>query len=279
LPDANIYSPSYKTPTTTQAPLASKEDISRLEWNVFDGYFVPTGSDVQNYVLERKGRDKCRETCQDRKDCVAFAVRKSDGLCSLKTEFSLKEDKDWLTEHKQFLRNISDNFFASAGLTVRRKKDLETLTSQHKGSLMISTDYFREAVAGDDITKSLGTLTEVEGDLVINNLPSNINHLKFLSNLTSVGGVLEISNNDYLCSIDLPALQHVGDILTVTMNNNPCLQALGTIGIPAGVWVGNLLQISHNGHLSSSSVKAVVNKITNINPEVEVYVDEIGISL
>jgi len=190
--------------------------------------------------MDRVGRDKCREMCEKRKDCAAFTVRKSDGFCSLKTEFSLKEDKDWITEHKQFLRKISDNFFSSGGLTIRRKKDLEKIASQQKESLMISTDFFREPISGDDIVKALSVLTEVDGDLVLMNLPPEINHINFLPSLTTVTGVLDISNNDYICSLELPALQRVGDILTLTMNNNPCFRQLGTIGTSAGVWVGNM---------------------------------------
>jgi hypothetical protein len=277
--DVNIYNPAYKGPTPTEVPMATKEDNLRLEWNVFDGYFIPAGSDLGGFTMDRLGRDKCREMCEARKDCVAFTIRKSDGFCSLKTEFSLKEDKDWITEHKQFLRNISDNFWSTGGLTVRRKKDLDTITPSYKSSIMISTDFFREPVAGEDIIKALSVLTEVEGDLVLMNLPTEITHLNFLPALTTVTGVLDISNNDYICSLELPSLQRVGDIFTISMNNNPCLKEIGTVGTSAGVWVGNMLEIAHNGHLSSSSVKSLVDKVSVTNPEVEVYIDELGISV
>jgi len=279
LKDVSIYNPAYKASLAPAPAITTKDENLLLEWNVFDGYFVPAGADVGGYVLDRVGRDKCREMCESRKECTTFAVRKSDGLCSLKTEFSLKEDKEWITEHKQFLRNISDNFFTSGGLTVRRKKDLTKIVASYKGSLTISTDFFREPVSGDDIVKALSVLTEVDGDLVLANLPSEINHLNFLSTLTTVTGVLDISNNDYICSLELPALQHVGDIFTITMNNNPCLRELGTIGTAAGVWVGNMLEVAHNGHLSSSSVKLLLDKVAGTNPEVEVYIDELGVSL
>jgi hypothetical protein len=281
LEDVNIFNPTYKGPVISGSPIAEKEDrVDLLEWNIFDGYFIPSGADAGGYVMDRLGRDKCREICQERKDCAAFTVRKSDGFCSLKTEFSLKEDKDWITEHKQFLRpNISDNFFSTRGLTVRRKSDLTKIVAQQKGSIMVSMDFFREQVSGEEIVKALSVLTEVDGDLVLMNLPTEISHINFLPSLTTVTGVLEVSNNDYICSLELPALQRVGDVFTITMNNNPCLHEIGTIGTSAGVWVGNMLEIAHNGHLSSSSIKQVVDKVASTNPEVEVYVDELGVSL
>eukprot|EP00456_Euglypha_rotunda_P029320 TRINITY_DN2298_c0_g1_i6.p1 TRINITY_DN2298_c0_g1~~TRINITY_DN2298_c0_g1_i6.p1 ORF type:complete len:424 (-),score=49.27 TRINITY_DN2298_c0_g1_i6:102-1373(-) len=278
LDDVTIISEVHRTTPHVHAQLTDPNfplDFSHYEWNVYDGYYLVVGNDVPGFTIAVIGRDACRAECEKHPDCTSFTVRKKDGLCSIKTQFTLEPEEGWLSEHKQAVRSTGETFFVPPEtLVVRRRADLTKISrnSVYSGSIMINGEDFREAIPGKDITEALKSLTEVTGDLGLMQLPSDIDKVNFLSNLKTVGGVLDISNNDYLCGIEFPNLQSIGSIFSLTWNRHKCFQSLGTFGGKSGVTIGSELHIVSNVNLPSSSIQALTASLITTNPKLEVNI-------